>query len=171
MEIRYYRFDLSGGGSGILTGEPMPLPEDLDLRTDGPESEDFEREPRGGDVFCGYFLPGAIVDGDVIRYWVQVTDGTNNGPDLVNTTPLHIDWDAVVVNASCQVHCDPSINLLDPPSSLEDCCDDPVIGEVCKCEPLPCIVSDPDYCTDGVGHAFQDASKIIGCHQILNPLP
>jgi len=140
IESRFYKFDLSGGACGLLTGDPIAVPEGASTGSDS--------------NVCGGTTPGVAgnIDGDVIRYVIQIGDGGFTDPALLNSAPLHFDWDGIVVEASCQIQC-ASIQCQDAEA---DCGDD------CECQPVEIGIA-------GFPAGEPDERNVFHC--ILNPLP
>ena len=158
IEYRYYRFDLSGGGCGVITGEPIPLPDDA------------------GDFYAGCglsvgWVEGAVVDGDVIRIVDELGDGGNNQPEDIDPSPLHLDWSGIVVQASCQIACPGGVvylgSFFDTFAEFPPSCEEAEVdcgNENCECQPTEAASSNfPKGGWDSFSTAY--------AHCILNPLP
>jgi hypothetical protein len=155
IESRYYKFDLSGGGCGVITGEPIALPENASSAADA-----FE---------CDNSSPGVegVVDGDVIRYVFDLTDGSDADPDTLDSSPLHLDWSSIVIQASCQIECGGiTLGASGFQSASCETIDLDCVNENCECQLVPDGVSGgvvPGECYNPFGDCW--------FHCLLNPLP
>lgn len=125
-ESRYYKFNLAGGGCGIIAGEPIAIPEGASL------------------------VEGAVVDGDVIRSVYELSDGGNTDPSELDSSPLHLDWSGISIHASCQTACS-NVIWGDCADAQLYCAD---VDENCQCEPVEIGTGDTETFPPGGSDPF-----------------
>lgn len=122
IESRFYKFDMSGGACGVLTGSPVDPPEDAELE--------------------GGFGDDGVIEGQTIVYAGDVS------PDDIS---FRMDWSSVSIQASCDTQCTPGLYVSECPEECGGGCacsevgfsarfsgePDPLTLYACRLNPLP----------------------------------